>query len=116
MSTEHNTTDLAHSDLGLGDKTLGIYLFGVVLCIILTLIPFSAVMYHYASRGTTIAILLVSALLQFFVQVTCFLRLNMKSLQAKYNVYAFVFAVVVLVVLIGGSMWIMWHLNYNMMH
>ena len=114
--SEHHHTNIDDSDLGLGQKTLGVYLFGVFLCVVLTLIPFGSVMYHWFSTGHLVVILVVSAILQFLVQVICFLRLNMKTIQSQYNVYAFVFAIIVLLVIIGGSLWIMWHLNYNMMH
>ncbi len=116
MTTDHHHTDIDNSDLGLGQKTLATYLFGVFLCVILTIIPFFTVMYHLFNIHTIFLVLVVSAILQFLVQVIFFLRLNMKTIQAKYNVYAFVFAIIVLLVIIGGSLWIMWHLNYNMMH
>ena len=103
-------------DYGTGHKTFGIYLFGFIACIVLTLIPFAAVMYHPFSHGHTFLIMIVSAIFQFFVQVICFLRLNTKSEQGLINVLSFMFSIVVLLVLIGGSLWIMYHLNYNMMH
>lgn len=103
-------------DYGTGKKTLAVYVTGLVLCIILTLIPFAAVMSGKLSHSMTYAILLISALAQFFVQVICFLRLNTATQQGMINVLSFVFAIVVLMVVVGGSLWIMWHLNYNMMH
>jgi cytochrome o ubiquinol oxidase subunit IV len=112
-------SNLDHSatpDFGAGRKTLNVYILGVLLCIILTLIPFSAVMYNYASKTATYYILGFSALAQFFVQAACFLRLNLQTEQSKMNVLAFFFSILVLLVVICGSLWIMWHLNYNMMH
>ena len=106
----------AEPDYGMAKKTLGFYVSGIILCIALTLIPFLSVMHKLASHSMTIAIILVCALLQFSVQVICFLRLNASTPQAKMNVMAFVFSIVVLAVLIGGSVWIMTHLAYNMMH
>ena len=90
--------------------------FGLFLCIILTLVPFGTVMYATWAHSTKIWILLLSALAQFFVQVICFLRLNTQTEQGQMNVMSFIFAIFVLLVIIGGSVWIMWHLNYNMMH
>ena len=40
----------------------------------------------------------------------------MQTEQGKLNVMSFMFTIVVLAVIIGGSLWIMFHLNYNMMH
>ena len=117
MTAPHSSsTHISEPDYGTGKKTLAIYSLGVVLCIILTLIPFSVVMYHIGTHNERVIVLIVSAILQFLVQVVCFLRLNVKTLQGKTNVYAFIFSIIVLAVIIGGSLWIMWHLNYNMMH
>lgn len=112
MSNSHVT----EPDFGTGKKTLSVYLFGVVLCVILTLIPFGVVMYSVGSTEFKYWVLGISALAQFMVQVLCFLRLNGATPQAKINVAAFVFTIFVAIVVIGGSVWIMSHLNYNMMH
>jgi cytochrome o ubiquinol oxidase subunit IV len=117
MTAPHSSSaHINQPEYGTGKKTLGIYSLGVALCIILTLIPFSVVMYQIGTHDQRVMVLIVSAILQFLVQVVCFLRLNVKTLQGSINVYAFVFSIIVLAVIIGGSLWIMWHLNYNMMH
>lgn len=111
-----STSYLTEPDYGTGKKTLGVYLFGVVLCIILTLIPFGVVMYSVGSTEFKYWVLGISAFAQFMVQVICFLRLNGSTPQSKVNVAAFVFTIIVAVVVIAGSLWIMVNLNYNMMH
>jgi cytochrome o ubiquinol oxidase subunit IV len=112
----HTGHQQAEPNYGMGQKTFKVYFFGVIMSAVLTLIPFAAVMYHYYSKGLTLAILLICALVQFLVQVICFLRLNIQSDEGKTNVLLFIFAIVVLIAIIGGSVWIMYHLNYNMMH
>ena len=114
MSDGHEES--MYADYGIGKKTLGIYVTGFLLCIVLTLIPFYAVMYHIASKPALLVILFVTAIAQFFVQVICFLRLNNRSEQGKINVLSFVFTGIVLLVVIGGSVWIMTSLNYFMMN
>jgi len=109
-------THTLEPEYGTGKKNLGTYIVGLVFCIILTLIPFYTVMQHNLAHSTTLLVLLVSALLQLWVQIACFLRLNAKTRQGKTNLMSFIFALVVVGVLVGGSMWIMYHLNYNMMH
>lgn len=113
-----STNDHSHpaADYGTGKKSLATYTFGVVLCIILTIIPFAVVMANSFSHSVTYTVLAISALAQFLVQVICFLRLNVATPQAKMNVMSFIFAIVVLGTIVGCSLWIMWHLNYNMMH
>lgn len=113
MAIAHHAVE---PDFGTGKKSLKIYVIGLVLCVILTLIPFAMVMHGSLPRGIVFAGLIIAALLQFLVQVICFLRLNMATDQGVMNVLSFVFAIIVLGVIVGGSMWIMWHLNYNMMH
>ena len=103
------------SDLGMGKKTLPIYTFGIILCVILTLIPFYMVEHETISRAVRLSVLFTSAIIQFFVQVVCFLRLSFRTEQGQLNVFSFVFSIFVLAVIVGGSMWIMWHLNQNMM-
>lgn len=103
------------TDYGTGAKKLSFYIIGIVLCVFLTIIPFYYVMYPTFSRSTTFLIIYAAATLQLFVQVTCFLRLNTRTSQSKMNTMSFLFTLVVLSVIIGGSLWIMWNLNYNMM-
>ena len=102
-------------DYGTGRKKLSVYLIGIVLCVVLTLIPFYLVMHSPLAQGSTLIAIYGLAVLQFIVQVICFLRLNAKTPQAQTNLMAFWFAIVILVVVIGGSLWIMWNLNYRMM-
>ncbi len=111
-------TDAHHHvepDYGTGKKTLGIYTFGIFLCVVLTLIPFSVVMYSMFSKATNFAIIYTAAILQLFVQVFCFLRLNSDTEQGKINLMSFIFTIIILLVIVGGSLWIMWNLNYRMM-
>lgn len=101
---------------GTGKKKLSVYITGMILCIILTLIPFISLMYDVFSDEIKFTIIFASAILQFIVQVVCFLRLNAKTEQSRMNLMSFIFTLVILVVLIAGSVWIMWSLHYNMMH
>lgn len=107
---------LAEDMYGTGKKKLSIYLLGMVLCVILTLISFFTVLYSKLSVSVILAIIFISAMLQFIVQVVCFLRLNAKNEQSRMNLMSFVFTLVILFVLISGSLWIMWSLRYCMMH
>jgi|TARA_B110000459_G_scaffold203988_1_gene263181 cytochrome o ubiquinol oxidase subunit IV len=103
-------------DYGTYHKTFKVYTLGFILCVILTLIPFYAVISQTLPRSYILGILLISAIAQFLVQVICFLRLHGKTEQGIININTLVFTGVVLVVIIGGSLWIMHNLNYFMMH
>ena len=110
------TSHASEPDYGMHDKKLSVYIVGILLCVILTLLPFGVVMNGHLPYGEILGVILVSALLQFFVQVFCFLRLNYSTEQAKMNTMSFLFSLVILGVVVGGSLWIMWTLNYRMMH
>lgn len=102
-------------DFGTGDKTLGIYVVGLIGCTILTLISFWAVMSHHFVKWEAFVIIYISACIQLLVQVICFLRLNTETEQGRINVMSFIFTVVILLCVVFGSLWIMWNLNYNLM-
>lgn len=108
--------DLQETDFGTGQKKLGIYILGIVLCAALTLLSFYVVMENQLAKLQIFAIIYTSACVQFIVQLVCFLRLNTVTEQAKFNVVALVFTGVVLTSIIVGSLWIMYNLDYNMMH
>lgn len=104
------------ADFGTGEKTLEIYIIGIVVCVFLTLIPFAAVMLPVLSHATTVGLVVTCALAQFIVQVICFLRLNYSTEQARLNVQTFGLFLFILLVIVMGSLWIMWNLNYFMSH
>lgn len=103
-------------DFGTGEKTLDVYVAGTITCVILTILPFAAVMLKFLSQATTVGIVVACMFAQFIVQLVCFLRLNYHTEQARTNVQSFAFILFMLFVLIAGSIWIMDNLNYNMMH
>ena len=91
------------------------YRAGSILAIILTVIPFWLVMSGAApGPGITAAIIFGLALVQIVVHVVCFLHLDTRS-EGGWTLIAFLFTVVIVVITIGGSVWVMYHLNTNMM-
>jgi cytochrome o ubiquinol oxidase operon protein cyoD len=102
-------------DFGTNKKQLGPYFIGLALCIILTLIAFGTVMSNALPQWQIFTLIYGAAIIQFFVQLICFLRLQVHTEQGKNNVVAFIFTGVVLMTIVIGSLWIMWNVNYNMM-
>ncbi|MGL9773611.1 MAG: cytochrome o ubiquinol oxidase subunit IV [Sodalis sp. (in: enterobacteria)] len=90
------------------------YLIGFILSIILTVIPFAMVMQVSASESTLIAVLVICAVVQIVVHLVYFLHLSTSSEQ-QWNLIAFVFAAMIIAILVVGSLWIMWYLNHNLM-
>ncbi|MDR0182095.1 cytochrome o ubiquinol oxidase subunit IV [Lysobacter arvi] len=91
------------------------YLTGFVLSVILTAIPFALVMGGSAiSTPLLVLILLGFAAVQVVVHMVYFLHMNAKS-EGGWNALALIFTVVLVVIVLSGSLWVMHHLNTNMM-
>ncbi|MEW9571408.1 cytochrome o ubiquinol oxidase subunit IV [Rhodanobacter sp. Si-c] len=91
------------------------YLTGFVLAAILTIIPFWLVMGHvFSSHWLTITIVLALAVVQILVHVIYFLHLDTHS-EGGWNMLAFIFTIVLVVIVLGASIWVMYNENALMM-
>src|SRR5690349_5450260 len=90
------------------------YVTGFVLSIILTLAAYILVINHVISGAGLIAVIIGLAIIQLFVQLFFFLHLGDEK-KPRWNLMALIFAAVVVVIVVFGSLWIMNNLNYNMM-
>jgi cytochrome o ubiquinol oxidase operon protein cyoD len=82
--------------------------------LILTIIPFAVVMSGALSVLATVIVIAVTAVMQILVQLVMFMHMNTKA-DEGWNLMSFVFTLTVLVLVVGGSLWIMQHLHLNMM-
>ncbi|MGH8375988.1 MAG: cytochrome o ubiquinol oxidase subunit IV, partial [Pseudomonas sp.] len=80
------------------------YGIGFVLSVILTIIPFGLVMYPSLPKEMTLWIIVAFAAIQVLVHLVYFLHLDRSAAQ-RNNVIAFVFAAIVIVLLVGLSLW-----------
>ena len=104
----------AHGDTHAHGSRRG-YRVGTILAILLTAIPFWLVMSGALRDPQTTAILIFAmALMQIVVHVVCFLHLDTRS-EGGWTLLAFLFTAVIVFLTIGGSVWVMFHLNTNMM-
>ncbi|AKC32230.1 cytochrome o ubiquinol oxidase subunit IV [Candidatus Pantoea carbekii] len=99
---------------GASQGRLTSYIVGFIFSIILTIIPFWIVIYRNMSYSNTIYIIVVCAVMQMLVHLIYFLHLDVRS-EGGWNMIAIVFSIIIVTILIVGSLWIMHHLNYNMM-
>jgi cytochrome o ubiquinol oxidase subunit IV len=99
---------------GAGRGTLRSYVTGLILALVLTAVPFWTIMSGQVSGTSAAVTLAIFALGQVVVHLVFFLHMNGSSAQ-RWNLMAFLFAVLIVVILVGGSLWIMHHLNDNMM-
>lgn len=103
-----------HHDDGHDHGTYRSYLTGFIISAVLTIIPFAMVMMGGFSSTATVAVIMGFAVLQIVVQVFYFLHLHPKS-EGGWNLLAFLFTAIILVIVISGSLWVMHHLESNMM-
>jgi cytochrome o ubiquinol oxidase operon protein cyoD len=90
------------------------YLVGLALALTLTAIPFGFVAAPLLSPSTTLAIIAVSAIAQIVVHLRFFLHLGLKRSPPEMLV-TLCFAAVLIVIMAGGSLWILSDLHYRMM-
>jgi len=89
------------------------YSIGFGLAIIFTLAAFLTVTSGWFSQGAAIAIISLLAVVQLVVQLVFFLHLGRDKV--KWKASAFYTMLLILVLIVGGSLWIMYNLDYNMM-
>ncbi|MBS0627368.1 MAG: cytochrome o ubiquinol oxidase subunit IV [Verrucomicrobia bacterium] len=94
--------------------SLGFYITGFILCILLTLTAYFIVDKHLLSKSATMFSLVGLGLLQAFVQLVFFLHLG-KEPKPKWHQWAFFSMLGVLLILCIGSLWIMYNLDYRLM-
>lgn len=97
-------------------KSFVLSLVGLILSVILTYVAFHVVEAHTLSTDALYIVVVGCGILQLLVQIFCFLRLKGPKEDRRWNGVALLFTLIVMVIVVGGSLWIMYNLNYNMMH
>ncbi|MDE8604744.1 cytochrome o ubiquinol oxidase subunit IV [Marinomonas sp. RSW2] len=90
------------------------YIIGFIWSVILTGIPFWMVMTEAFDKGPTYITIILLAVVQIFVHLKYFLHLNFSD-QGKLDTYSFIFAAVVIVMVVALSVWIIYASNAMMM-
>ena len=91
------------------------YMTGFILSVILTAIPFWLVMGDVLeSRALTVGIIIIFGGIQMVVHMIYFLHMNTSS-EGGWTMLAMIFTIIIVVIMLAGSMWVMHHLNTNMM-
>lgn len=112
MAAHDHSADDAHG--GAGHGSYKSYLTGFILALILTAIPFALVMTGALPVSITVPVILILAVVQIVVHLVYFLHLNTSSSQL-WNVSALIFAAIIVLITIVGSIWIMNHLDAHAM-
>jgi cytochrome o ubiquinol oxidase operon protein cyoD len=112
---DQHTNDHHHDDGGHDHGTFKSYMTGFVLAVILTAIPFWLVMGKVFDKSSVTAMVILGfAAVQIVVHMVYFLHMNAKS-EGGWTMLALIFTLVLVVITLSGSLWVMYHLNHNMM-
>lgn len=104
-----------HDEDGAAHGSLKGYVTGFLLSVVLTAIPFWLVMGNVlGSPQLTGFAVMGFGVVQIVVHMVFFLHMNTRS-EAGWNMLALVFTAVLVVIMLAGSLWVMYHLNTNMM-
>lgn len=91
------------------------YVTGFLLAALLTIIPFWLVMADVFDNKTITALAIMAfAAIQIVVHMIFFLHMNPRS-EGGWTLLALGFTIIVVVITLSGSLWVMYHLNSNMM-
>ncbi|MBB4292110.1 cytochrome o ubiquinol oxidase operon protein cyoD [Rhizobium leguminosarum] len=98
-----------------GHGTFRSYMAGFVLSVILTAIPFWLVMSGViASPALTAVLVMGLGAIQIVVHMVFFLHMNTRS-EGGWTIMALIFTLIIVAIALSGSLWVMHHLNTNMM-
>ena len=107
---DHDHHEAAHAH-----GSMGSYMIGFGLSVILTAVPFWLVMTGALHDPQLTAFTIMGfAVVQILVHMIFFLHMNTRS-ENGWTMMAAIFTIVLVVITLSGSMWVMYHLNHNMM-
>jgi cytochrome o ubiquinol oxidase operon protein cyoD len=89
------------------------YVTGFVLSVLITLMAYFFVVNHLWPKEALTYIIMGLAVVQLGVQLVFFLHLGRGGV---WKLVTFAFALLVVLIVVIGSLWIMHNLDYNMMH
>lgn len=106
-STERDSSGASRGSL----KT---YIAGFILSLVLTLIPFGLLMSGGIPHNAMVWGICSAGIVQILVHLHYFLHLDTSS-AARWNLMVLLFTLLIIVIFVGGTLWIMYTLNYRMM-
>ena len=111
----HHSHHDAHDSHGAAHGSLRGYVTGFLLSVVLTAIPFWLVMNDVLGNSTLTAIvIMLFAAVQIVVHMVYFLHMNSRS-EGGWTMLALIFTIIIVAIALAGSLWVMHHLNTNMM-
>ena len=123
MSENSETTAADETDTGAehgaaqggGHGSYRSYMIGFALSVVLTVIPFWVVMADVTDNlALALAVIFGMGAIQIVVHVHYFLHVTIQA-DEGWQLMSLLFTAIVLVIILAGSIWVMFHLHENMM-
>ncbi|MDB5161152.1 MAG: putative cytochrome ubiquinol oxidase chain cyoD, partial [Candidatus Saccharibacteria bacterium] len=89
------------------------YTVGFIYSLVLTFTAYIFISNHVFSGNALIGAIIALAIVQLLVQLVFFLHLDRES-KPRWNLVVLLFALMVVLIVVIGSLWIMSNLNYHM--
>lgn len=89
------------------------YLWGFILALSLTLVPFALVYWAAAPRFTLLIVIGALALIQMLVHFRCFLHITLSH--QREDLQLILFSALLVIIMVAGTIWIMTNLALRMM-
>ncbi|MDB5167582.1 MAG: cytochrome o ubiquinol oxidase subunit [Candidatus Saccharibacteria bacterium] len=87
------------------------YVVGFILSIVATVLAYLIVVNHVWPMATLVYVILAIAVIQLVTQAVFFLHIGRGS---RWKLVTFAFAILIVLIIVIGTLWIMNNLNYNM--
>lgn len=85
-----------------------------VISLMLVVAVYRIVVHYELTQGLLVATICILAFLQVVAQLFFFFHLGLES-KPRWGMITFLFTLLIAIIVIGGSLWIMSNLNYNLM-
>lgn len=106
MSKTHHHSTTEHG-------TIVSYVIGFILSLLFTFIPYYLVVNQVITGTSLLITIVVFALIQMVIQITFFLHIG-RGPKPNWNLFFFLSTFVIILAVVGGSIFIMNNLHYNM--
>ena len=111
--SDHDHDATSHSEMP--HATYREYMIGFWISVVLTVIPFWLVLGDVLdNKGLAIFYVCALGLVQMIVHMVYFLHMNTRA-EDGWLIMSLAFTLLLVVIAIAGSIWIMFHLDHNMM-
>jgi cytochrome o ubiquinol oxidase operon protein cyoD len=113
MSDHHELID---AQPVVAQKMLKGYWLGLILSIICTVAAFILLEKRLLNDTQLYTGLALLAIIQIWAQIAYFLQVNTRTQENRWHFISLIFTILIMLIIISGSLWIMYNLNYYMVH